>query len=85
MLTIRSLFRLSEGMDSGRVSMVMVRPWTVKVEVPAPVPFSEDQLHRAYDAEHARRHWEILRRLDEAQVAGVKNVTIDEGKNGQAA
>jgi uncharacterized membrane protein YhiD involved in acid resistance len=27
---------------------------------------------------------EILRRLDEAQVVGVKNVTIDEGKNGQA-
>jgi hypothetical protein len=28
---------------------------------------------------------EILRRLEEAQVTGVKTVTIDEGKNGQAA
>jgi uncharacterized membrane protein YhiD involved in acid resistance len=28
---------------------------------------------------------EILRRLDEAQVVGVKTVTIDEGKNGQSA
>ncbi len=34
------------------------------VEVPDPVRFSEDRIHRAYDAEHAHRHWEILRRLD---------------------
>jgi len=33
-------------------------------EVPDPVPFAEDRSHSAYDAEHARRHWEILRRLD---------------------
>ncbi len=34
------------------------------VEVPDPLPFPEDRLHRAYDPEHARRHWEILRGLD---------------------
>lgn len=34
------------------------------VEVPDPLPFPQDRLHRAYDPEHAHRHWEILRRLD---------------------
>lgn len=34
------------------------------VEVPDPVPFSQDRQHAAYDPEYARRHWEILRRLD---------------------
>ena len=34
------------------------------VEVPDPLPFPQDRLHRAYDAGYARRHWEILRRLD---------------------
>lgn len=34
------------------------------VEVPSPVPFPQDRQHAAYDPEYARRHWEILRRLD---------------------
>jgi hypothetical protein len=34
------------------------------VEVPDPIPFPEDRRHHAYDPEAARRHWEILRRLD---------------------
>jgi hypothetical protein len=34
------------------------------VEVPDPLPFSQDRLHGAYDPEYAHRHWEILRRLD---------------------
>jgi hypothetical protein len=34
------------------------------VEVSDPIPFPEDRIHRAYDAEYAHRHWEILRRLD---------------------
>lgn len=34
------------------------------VEVAHPVPFPRDLVHRAYDAEYAHRHWEILRRLD---------------------
>ena len=33
-------------------------------EVPDPVPFPEDRVHCSYDADCARRHWEILRRLD---------------------
>jgi hypothetical protein len=34
------------------------------VEVPSPVRFPMDRAHRSYDAEWARRHWEVLRRLD---------------------
>lgn len=34
------------------------------VEVPDPVLFSQDRQHASYDPEYARRHWEILRRLD---------------------
>ncbi|APR81544.1 Hypothetical protein A7982_06893 [Minicystis rosea] len=34
------------------------------VELPNPIPFTQDHAHAAYDAEYARRHWEILRRLD---------------------
>jgi hypothetical protein len=34
------------------------------VEVLAPVRFPDDRQHRAYDPEYARRHWEVLRRLD---------------------
>ncbi|MFT3775959.1 MAG: DUF5996 family protein [Minicystis sp.] len=34
------------------------------VEVPDPVPFPEDRVHRAYDAHFARQHWEIVRRID---------------------
>lgn len=38
--------------------------WTTPVELPDPVPFDQDDAHRAYDPEAARRFWEILRRCD---------------------
>jgi hypothetical protein len=34
------------------------------VEVPDPIRFPNDWQHRAYEPEWARRHWEVLRRLD---------------------
>jgi hypothetical protein len=33
-------------------------------EVPNPIPFAQDTLHRAYDADAVHRFWEILRRVD---------------------
>jgi hypothetical protein len=37
-----------------------VRIWTVPVEVPDPIRFEQDTVHRAYDAVSARTFWEIL-------------------------
>ncbi len=34
--------------------------WPMPVEVPDPIRFDEDEVHRAYDAEFARRFWRIL-------------------------
>lgn len=43
-----------------------VRIWPVPVEVADPIPFPEDTIHAAYDAEYANRCWRIL--LHSAQV-----------------
>jgi hypothetical protein len=34
--------------------------WPVPVEVPDPVPFTEDTVHASYDADAAQRFWRIL-------------------------
>jgi len=39
---------------------VPVRIWPMPVEVAAPIRFSEDEVHRAYDAEYAQRFWRVL-------------------------
>jgi hypothetical protein len=45
---------------------VDVRLWTTPVEVPDPIPFERDEVHRAYDAAWAHRFWQVLRRADAA-------------------
>jgi hypothetical protein len=37
-----------------------VRIWPVPVEVAAPIPFEQDQVHQAYDPEFAQRFWRVL-------------------------
>jgi hypothetical protein len=37
-----------------------VRIWPVPVEVAQPIPFEQDTVHQAYDAELAKRFWHIL-------------------------
>ena len=39
---------------------IEVRIWPTPVEVPDPVPFAQDNLYRAYDADAAHRFWRIL-------------------------
>ena len=39
---------------------VPVRIWPMPVEVSAPIRFSDDQEHQAYDAEFAQRFWRVL-------------------------
>jgi hypothetical protein len=43
-----------------------VRLWTMPVEVPDPIPFDQDEVHRAYDPAWAHRFFEVLRRADAA-------------------
>jgi hypothetical protein len=37
-----------------------VHIWPVPVEVAQPIPFEQDQIHKAYDAEFAQRFWRVL-------------------------
>ena len=39
---------------------VRVRIWTTPVEIPDPIPFERDTVHRSYDAEAANRFWRVL-------------------------
>jgi hypothetical protein len=39
---------------------VPVRIWPMPVEVAQPIPFDQDQTHKAYDPEFAQRFWRVL-------------------------
>jgi hypothetical protein len=39
---------------------IEIEIYTTPVEIPDPIPFTEDHIHAAYDAESANRHWRIL-------------------------
>jgi len=43
---------------------VEVSFWRMPVEVPDPIPFDEDRIHAAYDAERAATFWRILLSVD---------------------
>jgi hypothetical protein len=54
----------SEFMSTLRLLDIQVTIYPKPVEVPAPVPFAEDRLYRAYDARAAHRFWRILTSCD---------------------
>jgi hypothetical protein len=39
--------------------------WPMPVEVPSPVPFDEDFVHRSYDPVYARRVWSVFSQVDD--------------------
>ena len=41
-----------------------VKIWTTPVEVPDPVPFTEDRVHSSYDPAQAERFWRVLSQAD---------------------
>lgn len=43
---------------------VAPRIWTTPCEVEDPIPFEQDTVHRAYDAEAAQRFWRVLAQAD---------------------
>jgi hypothetical protein len=44
---------------------IEVRIWTMPVEIPNPIRFTEDHEHKSYDAEYANRFWRALVKMDE--------------------
>jgi hypothetical protein len=41
-----------------------VKIWPVPVEIPSPIPFEQDTVHRSYEPEFANRFWHILVGVD---------------------
>ena len=55
----------AEVMASLRELGIEIKIWTMPVEIPDPIPFEDDKIHAAYDAEYANRFWRALVKMDE--------------------
>jgi hypothetical protein len=62
--TVRSFHE--ELLDLLRALDVDVRVWRMPVEIPDPIPFDEDEVHRAYDPAAAHRFFQALAGADAA-------------------
>ncbi len=51
-------------MEMLRSAGVEVSIWHMPVEIPNPIPFDEDRVHAAYDAERVETFWRILLSVD---------------------
>jgi hypothetical protein len=49
-----------EVMEGLRRLGLDIRIWTMPVEIPDPIAFEHDHIHRAYDAQSAQRFWHAL-------------------------
>jgi hypothetical protein len=54
-----------ELMSTLRSLSIDVKIWKQPVEVANPIPFDQDKVHAAYDADYVRRLWRILLSVDE--------------------
>ncbi len=43
---------------------IEVKIWRMPVEIPDPIPFDEDQVHRSYDPKSVEKFWRILLSVD---------------------
>ena len=41
-----------------------VRIWKMPVEIPDPIPFDQDEVHKSYDPDYANKCWQVLRHAD---------------------
>jgi Family of unknown function (DUF5996) len=55
----------AELMDVLREMGLEVKIWSMPVEIPTPIRFEQDAIHRSYDPVFANRHWRILTRIEE--------------------
>jgi hypothetical protein len=53
-----------EFMEMLRSAGIQVSIWRMPSEVPNPIPFDEDRVHAAYDAERVETFWRILLSVD---------------------
>jgi hypothetical protein len=63
-MTVAAFYR--QFMDALKSLGAPVRIWPVPVEIAAPIPFEQDDVHKDYDAEYVQRFWRIL--LESARV-----------------
>ncbi len=56
--TVAEFYRKTMAMLAGEG--IDVKIWPMPVEVPDPIPFDQDTVHRSYDAEKVERFWRIL-------------------------
>jgi hypothetical protein len=61
-MTVADFYR--EFMEMLRSAGIEVSIWRMPVEIPDPIPFDEDRVHAAYDAERAKTFWCILRSVN---------------------
>jgi hypothetical protein len=61
--TVADFYR--ELMTVLRDMRIDVKIWTMPVEIPSPIRFDEDTVHRSYDAGFANRFWRILGRIED--------------------
>ena len=54
-----------EVMSALRDLGIDIKIWPMPVEIPAPIRFDQDQIHKSYDAEYANRYWRALVNVDE--------------------
>ena len=54
-----------ELMDALRGLGINVKIWPMPVEIPNPIRFDQDQIHKSYDAEYMNRFWRALVNVDE--------------------
>jgi hypothetical protein len=54
----------AEVMSALRELEITVEIWTMPVEVPNPIRFTEDHEHKSYDGEYANRFWNALVKMD---------------------
>jgi Family of unknown function (DUF5996) len=54
-----------ELMDALHGLDIDVKIWSMPVEIPKPIRFDEDHIHKSYDADYANRFWRALVNIDD--------------------
>jgi hypothetical protein len=60
--TVADFYR--EVMDTLRAMALPVKIWPMPVEIPDPIRFDQDTVHRSYNPEYAQRCWRILVQIE---------------------
>ena len=61
--TVADFYR--EVMDALHGLGIEVKIWTMPAEIPNPIRFDQDQIHKSYDADYVNRWWRALVSIDD--------------------